>query len=224
MTQRYCRGTSCPAFRYPHLRRRHAEAEHRSGRSQRRIPPADYRKLRCSAHPPQTSQHIASHVLQSKRRRWCVIRALISDVNFANRLQSAKKFPSVIKGENPTKWPTIKYLEENLAQSIATSAPQMTWDPDLGEPATDILHARLRAKFYGARVITYRPILTRILKATRPRPVGTSATKDQIDPAALEYAQKGLAALIHSTTAFHHVVNTSSERLIVTNIWGTAHA
>jgi hypothetical protein len=123
-------------------------------------------------------------------------------------------------------------------------APQMKWDEEKGELARDILNARLRAKFYGAKVITYRPFVLKILansakKSPRtgervsnefrndvdvPAVNANATSSDEIDPKAMEYATKGIMALYHSTTAFYEVGDPGTERLIVTNVWGTAHA
>lgn len=120
----------------------------------------------------------------------------------------------------------------------------MTWDVDKGEPADNILEARLRAKYYGAQVITYRHFLIEIMKRnfkvtpgkvvpdSREQmdtgfvkevevPCVTVDAKEPITDFVLDYARCGLKALIHSTKAFHGL---GEGRLIVTNIWGTAHA
>ncbi|PSR78965.1 hypothetical protein BD289DRAFT_376004 [Coniella lustricola] len=85
-------------------------------------------------------------------------------------------------------------------------------------PAEDLLHARFRAKFWGANVITYRPYLENIMRQShsRTRPEGSP-----IDPAVIECAKKGINALINSTEAFH---NVKDRRFIITNVFGTAHA
>jgi hypothetical protein len=119
----------------------------------------------------------------------------------------------------------------------------MKWTDD--DPlATDILSARLRAKFYGAQVITYRPFILKVLehsaaKSSKPGEaisedflrevnapvVNKDATRmDEIDPKVLDYAKKCIKALINSTKAFYGLGNPGRVRLIVTNIWGTAHA
>ena len=119
----------------------------------------------------------------------------------------------------------------------------MTWfenDP----PATDILAARLRAKYYGAQVITYRHFVLKILEhsATKSSHPGfqisndfkteinvpsinkNATTMEDIPPQIVYYAKKCVKALIKSTTAFSNVVDVTKERLLVTNVWGTAHA
>jgi hypothetical protein len=108
-------------------------------------------------------------------------------------------------------------------------------------PAEDILSARLRAKYWGAQAITYRPFIKQILgfsynqkhEAAAPlhsefrhgveAPYIHPNTKAYSDiPAKLvEYARLGVRALIESTQAFHGL---DDKRLIITNIFGTAHA
>jgi len=93
--------------------------------------------------------------------------------------------------------------------------------------AADILSARLRAKYYGAQVISYRAFLLKILEASGS---GFKISEDFIedvhisDTKNMEYAEKCIEALINSTTAFHGLGDPGKERLLVTNIWGTAHA
>ncbi|KAI6784471.1 uncharacterized protein J7T54_006516 [Emericellopsis cladophorae] len=111
-------------------------------------------------------------------------------------------------------------------------------------PATDILAARLRAKYWGARMITYRPFIRQILHFTHalrqhpssPNPLmfpevlqGTTVpaidpeakSVSDIDPALIDLASKGIKALVESTRAFH---NLDGGRPIITNVFGTAHA
>ncbi|KAG7414887.1 hypothetical protein Forpi1262_v016788 [Fusarium oxysporum f. sp. raphani] len=97
-------------------------------------------------------------------------------------------------------------------------------------PADDILAARLRAKYWGAQVITYRPFIRQILQfshsikthASCPNfPSVSSETHGDIDPQVVELAKKGIKALIESTRAFHGL---GDKRPIITNVFGTAHA
>jgi hypothetical protein len=151
-------------------------------------------------------------------------------------------FPAVLASKEPRHFPTIEASQGNL-NSIDRVAPNMVWDVNKGEMAKDILGARLRAKYYGAQVITYRHFVLKILEmSSTPSPateqvsnefisgveaprVNRNATKVQdIDNKVLEYARNGLKALIHSTRAFHGLGDPGTERLIVTNVWGTAHA
>ncbi len=151
-------------------------------------------------------------------------------------------FPVVLASKEPKHFPTIEASQGNL-NIIDRVAPNMVWDVDKGEMAEDILGARLRAKYYGAQVITYRHFVLKILEmSSAPSPtaeqvsnefisgveaprVDRNATKiKDIDHKVLEYARNGLKALIHSTRAFHGLGDPGTDRLIVTNVWGTAHA
>ncbi|PNP54017.1 hypothetical protein FNYG_15648 [Fusarium nygamai] len=112
-------------------------------------------------------------------------------------------------------------------------------------PADDILAARLRAKYWGAQVITYRPFIRQILQfshsiknhvsspnfpsvssefrqdVTAPVIHPKARTHGDIDPIVVELAKKGIKALIESTRAFHGL---GDKRPIITNVFGTAHA
>jgi hypothetical protein len=134
-------------------------------------------------------------------------------------------------------FPTIEACQENL-NTIASWAPGFTWDADKGEPATDILGARLRAKYYGAQVITYRGFILKILEMSSKGDGGGTVTEDfkenisapvvmggkELEPKAMQFARNGIKALIYSTKAFHGLGDPGRERVIITNIWGTAHA
>lgn len=132
----------------------------------------------------------------------------------------------------------VEALEESLSsfQSICGALLGHEGSP----PANDILTARLRAKFYGAQVITYRPYVEQILElsslssvpldrsAGAPYAIEMSSFVDGqvfIQTSRfhkhLQYAKRGIRALINSTRAFHGL---GGGRLIVTNVWGTAHA
>jgi hypothetical protein len=140
-------------------------------------------------------------------------------------------------------FPTIQAAEFNL-KHMDVVAPNMTWNVDAGDPANNILEARLRAKYYGAQVITYRHFIIEIMKRNFNPTSGKSALdskeemntefgpgvdvptvavgpEEPIPEVVLHLARCGLKALIYSTTAFHGL---GEGRLIVTNIWGTAHA
>jgi hypothetical protein len=85
-------------------------------------------------------------------------------------------------------------------------------------PAEDLLHARFRAKFWGANVITYRPYIENIMRQSHS---GSRPEGSPIDPSMIEYAKRGINALINSTEAFH---NVKDRRFVITNVFGTAHA
>ena len=117
----------------------------------------------------------------------------------------------------------ITNAEANLEGIIALNK---SWDVDPMELARDMLGARFRAKCYGAQVITYRPFVLKILDGL----VDSNGhcqlplCLEEFYPHVLAYARKGIRALIDSTRAFHGLGDPSRQRLIVTNIWGTAHA
>ena len=48
--------------------------------------------------------------------------------------------------------------------------------------------------------------------------------KEEPDPEYLKLAERGIEALIKNTTAFHGLSDPGDNRLVVTNVWGTAHA
>jgi hypothetical protein len=142
------------------------------------------------------------------------------------------------KGDKPGHLSLVKACEEMLNQ-INIIAPNLKWDEnDKSDPfARDILGARLRAKFYGARVITYREFVLKILqRSTEAKSrqysgsVANSFTaahspETEVEPIILQYAEQCIKALIKSTSSFHGCIeNIQTDRLIVTNIWGTAHA
>ncbi|KAL2073772.1 hypothetical protein VTL71DRAFT_11098 [Oculimacula yallundae] len=131
-------------------------------------------------------------------------------------------------------FPTIEAALANL-RDLSIYAAKMEWDATRGEPATNILEARLRAKYYGAEVITYRHFVLKLLGSGEIAPpyldkieapmVNSNVTRiEDIDAKVLHYAECGIRALIFSTQAFYGLGYPGRDRLIVTNVWGTAHA
>jgi len=128
----------------------------------------------------------------------------------------------------------IDYIQETM--HLRFVPPEFMFEPT-DPPAGDILSARLRAKYWGARVITYRPFVRQILernfqKMSNESPMPASdfrsdvvmpviGPNNDIPPQMIEYAVKGVGALIESTRAFHGL---KEKRFVVTNIFGTAHA
>lgn len=123
-------------------------------------------------------------------------------------------------------------------------APSFAFKED-DAPAEDLLSARLRAKYWGAQVITYRPFVRQILHFSHsvknhpsspnfptvssefrqdviaPKIHPNTRSHGDIDPSVVELASKGIKALIESTRAFHRL---GDKRPIITNVFGTAHA
>jgi len=97
-------------------------------------------------------------------------------------------------------------------------APSMVWS-ETDPPANDILSARLRAKYYGTEVITYRPFLKMVMN--RPSRIDNTLPPEDISPKIMNYTKLCIRAMENSTKAFHGM---EGGRLIVTNVWGTAHA
>jgi hypothetical protein len=150
-------------------------------------------------------------------------------------------FPA-LTNKQPKHFPTIEASQASL-NIIDKVAPNMVWDIQSGELASDILGARLRAKYYGAQVITYRPFVLNILEMSSapststeqvsnefidgvqaPRVSRNTTRLEDVPEKVREYARYGLQATIHSTRAFYGLGDPGTHRLIVTNIWGTAHA
>jgi hypothetical protein len=128
----------------------------------------------------------------------------------------------------------IDYIQETISMDfVPLEFKFKPTDP----PADDILSARLRAKYWGAKVITYRPFVRQILefnfqKMSNESPMPASdfrsgvvvpviGPNNDIPPQMIDYAVKGVGALIESTRAFHGL---KEKRYVVTNIFGTAHA
>lgn len=126
-------------------------------------------------------------------------------------------------------------LEERLLLSQHQWAPQFVFDLK-APPAKDILNARFRAKFWGANVITYRPYIQSIMdwSYSRKHPEqfrengfhsgsvpSEATTPSEISPIVINYARKGIDAVIKSTEAFHGL---RDKRFVITNVFGTAHA
>ena len=122
----------------------------------------------------------------------------------------------------------------------------LQWD-DLDDPSPDINDARLRAKYYGALYIVHRPFLRQLLddeiepqdiqspqsdSIQGPQPTSSTysghkmAPRFNVDESAqkdiLHSAQICVHAAMQSTIAFDGIIK--HKRLIVTNIFGTAHA
>jgi hypothetical protein len=120
----------------------------------------------------------------------------------------------------------VQLLLETIP-NIGVIAKSFQWEND-NDLATDLLSARLRAKFYGTQVITYRPFLMMLLnRASRfpadgERPVNDSFNEKDYPVQVMAYAKACIKALINSTQVFYGLPTT--ERIIITNPWGTAHA
>ncbi|KAF7933744.1 uncharacterized protein EAE98_003453 [Botrytis deweyae] len=150
------------------------------------------------------------------------------------------QFPSVYTRHDPNHFESIATAEEFLYRWKEAGGTS-TWQEN-DPPASDILTARMRAKYYGAQVITYRNFVLKILEHSHAVSTSNSVERasddfrngievpsinkhatsaEEIDEKALAYAKNGIQALVNSTRAFHGL---GEGRLFVTNPWGTAHA
>ncbi|KFY89772.1 hypothetical protein V498_06293 [Pseudogymnoascus sp. VKM F-4517 (FW-2822)] len=118
-----------------------------------------------------------------------------------------------------SKLPFIDSLRESLEGSNAI-APSWTWNPD-DPPSQSIFAARLRGKYYGGLVITYRPFLKMILDNEFSARTPEGDQPDYISPMIMNHARSCIDSLIKSTQAFWNVPGV---RPILTNRWGTAYA
>ncbi|RDW92429.1 hypothetical protein BP5796_01823 [Coleophoma crateriformis] len=142
---------------------------------------------------------------------------------------------------------SVAYMAQFLENWRKTGPEKFRWN-DGDPPSDNILIARLRAKYYGARVITCRYFVLKILensyttstaaggknqKITDEFREGVSVpiinkdatSVEHISTEVLGYVRSCIDALKESTMAFDNVVeDIGKQRLIVTNIWGTAHA
>ncbi|KAF2147209.1 uncharacterized protein K452DRAFT_3403 [Aplosporella prunicola CBS 121167] len=142
-------------------------------------------------------------------------------------------------------WASLKddQLEEQL-QGWRDTLPQwLQWD-DADDPALDINTARMRAKYYGAKYIITRPVLHWAVQQKDPPrwmvkmyvPSSDSSSSPDEPPRfpmdtnaearwhkVISTSKRCVDAAIQSTLAFDGV-ESPSQRLIVTNIYGTAHA
>ena len=123
-------------------------------------------------------------------------------------------------------FPVIEAMIDSIPDMSAV-APSMVWS-DSDPPANDILAARLRAKYYGTENITYRPFLkmvmnrpSRIAQGFSESPTIGVGHDDGVSEKILKYTVLCIRAMENSTRAFHGM---KDGRLIVTNVWGTAHA
>ncbi|KAH8701177.1 hypothetical protein GQ44DRAFT_832052 [Phaeosphaeriaceae sp. PMI808] len=114
----------------------------------------------------------------------------------------------------------------------------LAWKDD-DPPATDLKIARLRAKYYGGLYMILRPYLRIAIHTFTPLPQQNllAATADLAEDQrqVIETACQCIDAAIRSTIAFDRVganpdssyeefQSTRTERLVVTNIFGTLHA
>ena len=131
--------------------------------------------------------------------------------------------------------------ENMLGSWRETLPPSLQWHDD-DRPAADILEARLRAKYWGARYVINRPFLdyalhlmAHVKEGHHIESVAQDVHGNPRSPAEIhlfkaiegmgeqqiwEASKRCIEAAMQSTVAFDNV----PDRLIITNIHGTAHA
>lgn len=131
-------------------------------------------------------------------------------------------------------------LSENL-ERWRKSLPLSMQFKDTDPPHPDINTARMRAQYYGARHIIHRPLLFQALHYGKANahavPIGhtspessTSRSSGSGTPPTIGLRdlpfelRQGLSICIESAVLSTTAFNSVSGRLVVTNIFGTAHA
>ena len=138
---------------------------------------------------------------------------------------------TIISGQGKPHWPSKMQGILNMSlQQWRRSLPEVMQWKDHDPPSKDINVARMRAKYYGACYIIHRPLLYYALHiAKRPASVESPPTAAQVGgqvtysdlPLKVQHACKVcVISAIRSTEAFDGIEG----RLVVTNIFGTAHA
>lgn len=137
--------------------------------------------------------------------------------------------------ELPRQLKITKEIEQDILDKKDVAGGSYAFDVN-DPPAEDILHARFRAKFWGANVLTYRPYIENIMawshaqrhpdeyrdKGYASASVPSNATTpSEIPTIVVDYACKAINVLFKSTEAFHGL---RDKRFIITNVFGTAHA
>jgi hypothetical protein len=122
-------------------------------------------------------------------------------------------------------FPVLENFDSALSL-LRKTVPGLKWE-DNDTLASDILSARLRAKFYGTEVITYRPYLKEVMNRASKYPNNGSnqfspVPQEEISENILNYCKLCIKALVNSTKVFYGM--PKGQRLILTNVWGTAHA
>lgn len=138
----------------------------------------------------------------------------------------------------------LQDYDKDLVRWRSGNPDQLAWSDD-DPPATDILAARLRGKYYGARYVATRPyldyalhVMPEIGKGRKLEELTKDANGNQRenelklftamkDHMSTDFIKQKCRICIKSamlsTVAFDGVAG-SNRRLIVTNIMGTAHA
>lgn len=121
--------------------------------------------------------------------------------------------------------PSLPFASAYYQPAGALGSPGLRVRSRFDPPASGVLDARLRAKFWGATNIICRPVIKPILNAKYPceNANWTDPINERVnpkDPRILEVVKRGIRALFESTRAFHGLEDRG---FIVTNVSGTAH-
>lgn len=131
----------------------------------------------------------------------------------------------------PAVWPNKLCAELNrwLGDWRAALPNDLQWS-DTDPQSADINAARMRAKYYCARYLIHRPFLHSAIHSMEPNCTSNAAVQQRSFPASVKHGKVDLEvyeaskicveAAMKSTTAYDGVEG----RLIVTDIFGTAHA
>ncbi|GJN79072.1 hypothetical protein PLIIFM63780_002583 [Purpureocillium lilacinum] len=149
--------------------------------------------------------------------------------------------PASARLQTETKFMNVSVVADSVS-GMNWIAPRFAFQ-ETDPPADDILGARLRGKYWGAQVITYRPFIRMILEfnywrahqsgpnvlpvpefrkgIVYPTIAPDAKSSKDLDAELVSLAIKGIKALVESTRAFHGL---GEQRPIITNVFGTAHA
>jgi hypothetical protein len=128
-----------------------------------------------------------------------------------NRIYAQLYDPELHKPEMPFSW----VPDNEIVEGIRYLQPPGLASHHDDLPAKDILSARLHAKHWAAQVLLYRPFIRRIVEFNFTKP---PSFETLIPTSVMEYATRGIHALIKSSRAFHGL----QEGFIVTDIFGMA--
>jgi hypothetical protein len=96
----------------------------------------------------------------------------VSLLDTSLKISRSKSFATE-KGENKWNGTTQEILSMNLELWRSSLPPEMRWN-DNDPPSPDINHARMRAKYWGARYIIHRPVLFHALHFLGPNASGSA--------------------------------------------------
>ncbi|KAL9093517.1 MAG: hypothetical protein Q9165_003912 [Trypethelium subeluteriae] len=161
------------------------------------------------------------------------LRRFLNKVHKTNFYKQAETRQRPLQGNGPdhevvpSEWEGVETPEETYQRLTsylddwkAILPTGMRWDEENDLPPDEINKARLRAKYYGARVVLNRPFLLQAME-----PFGVKERKSMVSEETMMHAAETcVAAAIRSTVAFDGLPEGLKHRIPVTSIFGTAHA